>query len=89
MTSGWNWYVYIVECLDGSYYTGCTWNPGARLDQHLTGLGSKYTEMHGVKRLVYTEQHNDLEVARKREKQIKDWNRRKKEKLICGEWGNL
>ena len=87
--NSWNWYVYIIECLDGSYYTGCTWNTGNRFDQHLTGLGSKYTGKHGLKRVAYVEQHNDLETALKREKQIKDWSQEKKEKLINGEWGNL
>ena len=82
----WNWYVYIIECLDGSYYTGITWDASVRYEQHLTRVGGKYTKEHGVKRLVYLEEHDDLDVARKREIQIKDWNRRKKEKLIKGDW---
>lgn len=82
----WKWYVYILECLDGSYYTGMTWKPEVRYEQHLSKLGGKYTAEHGVKRLAYLEEHTDLEVARKREQQIKDWNRVKKEKLINGEW---
>lgn len=82
----WKWYVYIVECLDNSYYTGVTWNIPVRADQHASGLGSKYTAEHGFKRLAYYEEHTDLEVARKREQQIKDWNRKKKERLISGEW---
>lgn len=82
----WRWFVYIIECEDGSYYTGKTWNPNIRYEQHLSGLGGKYTRKHGVKRLVYLEEHEDPEVARKRELQIKDWNRVKKEKLIHGEW---
>jgi putative endonuclease len=57
-----------------------------RLEQHLSGLGSKYTGKHGVKKLVYYEEHDDLEVARMREKQIKDWSQEKKRKLILGEW---
>jgi len=82
----WHWYVYIVECLDNSYYTGMTWNVAIRGEQHLSGLGSKYTAAHGFKRIAYAEEHNNLEVARMREKQIKDWSRKKKEKLINGEW---
>ena len=82
----WKWYVYIIECLDGFYYTGCTWNISRRVEQHISQLGSKYTAEHGFKKLVYFEEHNDLEIARMREIQIKDWNRKKKEKLIKGEW---
>lgn len=82
----WKWYVYIIECLDGSYYTGMTWDASIRCDQHLSKLGGKYTKEHGVKKLVYLEEHLDLEVARKRELQIKDWSRQKKEHLINGEW---
>ena len=82
----WKWYVYIIECLDGTYYTGVTWKPHARFDQHSSGLGSRYTSKHGVIKLVYVEEHDDLETARRREKQIKDWNRRKKQNLISREW---
>lgn len=80
----WKWYVYIIECLDGSYYTGLTWRPYLRYEQHVSGLGGKYTSKYGVKRISYIEEHDDLCVARKREIQIKDWNREKKEKLIEG-----
>lgn len=82
----WYWYVYIIECNDGTYYTGCTWNVVNRLEQHITKFGSKYTAKHGVKRLVYYEEFDNLEDARKREKQIKDWNQKKKKKLILGVW---
>ena len=87
MDSRWKWYVYILECKDGSYYTGCTWNTAERLPQHASGLGGKYTQKHGISNLVYCEEFDDLELARKREKQIKGWTREKKEKLISGKWG--
>ncbi|OGG08774.1 hypothetical protein A2699_04670 [Candidatus Gottesmanbacteria bacterium RIFCSPHIGHO2_01_FULL_43_15] len=86
MKKNWKWFVYIIECLDGSFYTGLTWRPELRLDQHVSGMGSKYTARHGIKRLAYLEEHTDLSIARGREKQIKDWNRIKKLKLIKGEW---
>ncbi len=85
----WKWYVYILECLDGSYYTGMTWKPSLRLDQHLSGLGGKYTAKHGVKKLAYLEEFENLEEARVREKQIQGWVREKKEKLISGEWKKI
>lgn len=82
----WKWYVYIIECFDKSYYTGLTWKPDIRWTQHLSRLGSKYTKKHRPKRVVYLEEYEDFEEARKREKQIKGWRREKKEKLIRGEW---
>jgi len=78
----WRWYVYILELKNGLYYTGMTWKPEARFDQHLSGLGSKYTAKYGVRRLVYLEEHEDFELARRREIQIKDFSRKKKKELI-------
>ena len=83
----WKWYVYIIECLDATYYTGMTWRPDKRWLQHCSGLGSKYTAQHGVKKIVYLEEYDNLEMARKREIQIKDWSQIKKKKLINGCWG--
>ncbi len=83
----WHWYVYILECRDGTYYTGCTWNVANRFEQHLSGLGAKYTAHHGVTRLAYYEEYDNLYIARTRELQIKDWSQSKKRKLISGEWG--
>lgn len=83
----WKWYVYIIECQDGTYYTGMAWKPNLRWMQHLSGLGSKYTSRHKPKKLVYLEEYEYFEEARKREKQVKDWNQLKKRKLINGEWG--
>jgi predicted GIY-YIG superfamily endonuclease len=85
--SRWKWYVYIIECEDGTYYTGLTWKPPNRWEQHLSLIGSKYTRRHKPKELVYQEEHANLEEARKREKQIKDWSQKKKRKLINGKWG--
>jgi predicted GIY-YIG superfamily endonuclease len=83
----WRWYVYILECVDGSYYVGMTWKPDNRWIQHLSGLGSKYTHKHRPNKLAYLEEYESLEDARLREKQLKGWTRAKKEKLIKGEWG--
>ena len=89
MSQNWKWYVYIIECKDSSYYTGLTWKPELRFEQHISGLGGKYTARHGVKKLVYLEEYENLEEARLREKQIQCWTRDKKEKLIKGEWKKL
>ncbi|MBI2624655.1 GIY-YIG nuclease family protein [Candidatus Parcubacteria bacterium] len=82
----WKWYVYILECVDKSYYTGITWRPDTRWAQHLSRLGSRYTATHTPRRVVYLEEYEELHVARRREKQIKGWTRIKKEKLIKGIW---
>lgn len=87
MKKQWKWYVYILECENQTYYTGLTWKPELRYDQHLSGLGGKYTEKHKPRKLVYLEEHQDLATARNREKQIKDWSQDKKRKLISGKWG--
>jgi predicted GIY-YIG superfamily endonuclease len=83
----WRWYVYIIECLDGTYYTGLTWNALDRWEQHLSLEGAQYTKEHKPKEMVYVEEHDNLEEARKREKQIKDWSQKKKKNLISGKWG--
>ena len=78
----WKWYVYILELKNGLYYTGMTWKPEVRFEQHLSGMGSKYTAKYGVRKLVYLEEYDDLELARQREIQIKDFSRKKKGELI-------
>ncbi|MFH1597782.1 MAG: GIY-YIG nuclease family protein [Patescibacteria group bacterium] len=85
--NNWKRCVYIIECYDGLYYTGLTWNVSERWEQHLSGLGSKYTRRHRPKRVVYIEEHNNFETARKREDQIKNWSQKKKRRLIEGHWG--
>jgi len=86
MHEKWTWFVYILECLNGSYYTGRTADVYERFMQHIFGLGGWYTAKHGVKRLAYFEEYDDSETACLREYQIKKWSRAKKEKLIRGEW---
>lgn len=82
MTKKWKWFVYIIECTDHTYYTGMTWNISLRADQHASGLGSEYTKQHGFKGLVYYEEHEDIEQARLRERQIKGWSQKKKKEIL-------
>lgn len=86
MGKQWHWYVYIALCKDGSYYIGMTWNLAKRDEQHRSGTGSKYTARHGYVKIVYAEIFDGFEIALKREKQIKGWTRKKKERLIKGDW---
>jgi len=76
------WYVYILRCLDKSFYTGITNNLERRLKEHNTGNGAKYTKGRKPVTLVYREKHPNQSLARQREAQIKKCGRRKKEKLI-------
>ncbi len=75
-------YVYIVECADGSLYTGWTVNVEQRVKVHNAGRGARYTRMHGPVKLVYAEEQPDRVAAMKRELEIKRWPRAKKLKLI-------
>ena len=75
-------YVYIVECANGSLYTGWAVDVERRVKVHNTGRGARYTRMHGPVKLVYAEKQPDRVAAMKRELEIKHWPRAKKLKLI-------
>lgn len=78
-------YTYIVECADGTFYTGWTTNIDRRLRAHNSGRGAKYTRTRLPVRLAYLEPHDTKEEAMSREYQIKRLARPAKEKLI-GNW---
>lgn len=79
---GRGYYCYIVECADGTYYTGWTVDPEKRLAVHNTGRGARYTRMRGPVKLVYVEELPDRKSAMKREIEIKRMGRDGKSKLI-------
>ncbi len=74
-------YCYILECADGTYYTGWSTDPQRRLRQHNSGNGSRYTRSHRPVRLVYVEECADKSAALKRERAIKALPRLRKKKL--------
>ncbi len=76
------YFLYILECSDGSFYTGITNNVERRFNEHKKGVGGHYTSSREVKKIVYTEEHVDKSSALKREAQIKGWRREKKLTLI-------
>ena len=76
-------YCYIVECADGTYYTGWTIDPERRLKTHNAGRGARYTRTRLPVKLVYLEPQPDRSAAMKREKAIKTLPREKKQKLIA------
>jgi len=77
-------YTYILECNDGSYYTGSTIDLDYRLQQHQNGEGANYTRTRLPVKLVYYEEYQRIEDAFHREKQIQGWSRKKKQALING-----
>jgi len=75
-------YMYILQCADGSYYTGSTKNLEMRLAQHQNGKGANHTKKRLPVQLVYFEEYDRVEQAFYREKQVQGWSRKKKEALI-------
>ena len=70
--------LYILECGDGSLYTGITNDLKRRFAQHKSGKGGHYTRSRHVKKILYSEELPDRSSALKREFEIKSWPREKK-----------
>ena len=84
------WKVYIVECADGTYYTGITTNVRRRILEHnFSFKSSKYTRSRRPVRLVYEESVDDRSHASKREIQIKKLKRKNKINLINSDKNEL
>lgn len=84
------YFVYILQCADNSYYTGVTNNVERRINEHNSGDDkSAYTYKRRPVTLVWQESYNDIHQAITKEKQIKGWNRKKKEALINGDFDEL
>lgn len=65
------WFVYLIECRDGSLYTGITTDVAARYAAHVAGKGARYTRSHPPSRLLGSEVHPDRSAAAKAEYRIK------------------
>ena len=76
------YYVYLLECGDGSLYTGITTDVARRFAEHKAGAGGHYTRARGAVRMVHSERHPDRSAASRREAQIKRLSREKKLDLI-------
>ena len=79
-------WVYILECSDRSYYTGCTTNLQQRLTDHSEGKYSGYTSSRLPVKLLWNEEFVDVRDAIVLERQIKRWTRKKKEALMRGDY---
>lgn len=65
------WFLYLIECRDGSIYTGITVDVGARYAAHLNGKGARYTRSHPPRRLLAAVEYPDRSAASKAEYRIK------------------
>lgn len=78
-----SYFVYILECSDGSLYCGCTNDVARRLKQHNNSkFGAHYTKVRRPVILKYQESFRDLTTARRREREIQSWHRDQKLHLI-------
>ena len=82
MNSGDKWYVYIVECSDGSYYTGIAKNVDKRIEKHNSGKGAKYTKSRTPVKLLVSWEFENRSEASKEEYRIKQLSRIEKESLL-------
>ena len=83
-------WTYILECSDGSYYVGSTWDLERRIWQHNNDpAGAVYTRRRRPVRVAWAAQYDSVEEAFAYEKQIQGWSRRKREALIRGEFDDL
>ena len=76
------YYVYILRCNDGSYYTGHAKDAKKRFEIHKKGQGARYTRMHEPEKLVYVKEFERRSEVMKRERKIKTLSHNKKHQLI-------
>ncbi|AUX09355.1 putative endonuclease [Halalkaliarchaeum desulfuricum] len=81
-------YVYVLECADGTLYTGYTTDIERRVAEHNAGEGAKYTRGRTPVELVHLEEYDSRSAAMSREHEIKSLSRAEKRQLI-GEQGDL
>jgi putative endonuclease len=83
-------FMYILQCADGSFYVGSTWDLDRRVAQHNTpDQGAAFTRRRRPVRLVYFEQSDSIRDAFAREKQVQGWGRQKRIALIEGRGEDL
>jgi putative endonuclease len=75
-------YVYVLECADGTLYTGYTTDIERRVREHDAGEGAKYTRGRTPVELRYSESFDSKSAAMSREHEVKSLSRARKEELI-------
>jgi len=80
-----NYFVYILECADGTFYTGITTDVGRRVDEHNNSnkLGAKYTRYRRPVKLVYQKEFLGRSEATKEEARLKKFSRDQKKELLA------
>ncbi len=81
-----SFWVYILECSDGSYYSGHTDDLAKRVDQHQSGSLGGFTHNRRPVKLVYQQEFSTRDDAFAAECKIKGWSRKKKEAMMRGDW---
>ena len=76
-------YVYVLECADGTYYTGYTTDVERRVAEHDAGDGAKYTRGRTPVSLVHVEPYDSRSAAMSREHEVKSYSRARKERLVA------
>jgi len=76
------YYVYMLLCKDGSYYTGYAKDVKRRVEQHRKGQAARYTRMHEPEKIVYVEKFDSRSEAMKRERKIKSLSHSNKQRLV-------
>ena len=84
-----SFWVYILRCADGSYYTGQTDDLERRVAEHQSGTWPGYTSSRRPVILVYSEAFSTREEALACERKIKGWSRMKKEAMMPGHWAEV
>lgn len=76
------WFLYVLECADGSFYTGISKDVEERVKEHNSGRGSKYARSRLPVVLIYSEKYRTKSRALKREIEVKRLTRTQKEELV-------
>ena len=77
------WFVYVLQCSDGSYYTGVTTDLNRRLKEHnSSNRGAKYTRTRRPVEIIYSLEYEDKSSAQKFEYRFKQLTRKQKEEVI-------
>jgi predicted GIY-YIG superfamily endonuclease len=84
-----DFFLYILECADGSFYIGHTDNLDHRMEQHDLGLGCAYTAKRHPLKLIHTEAFETRHEALAMERRLKGWTRAKKLAYIAGDWNKV
>lgn len=78
------YFFYLARCSNGALYSGSCKDPKEREARHNAGKGAKYTKAFRPVKIIYSEHYDTQTEAMRREAQVKNWNKEKKERLPSG-----